>query len=361
MSNIIRIKRRLPDSLQTGLPTLQGGELAFNEINSTLYYGASSASGTDSIPIGGSGAYVDRTTSQSIEGDKTFTGITTLSSTTFSVDSTIDFGGNILTNVADPVNDQDVATKKFVIDQTSGNFVEKVEDEAVELSGGLTVTNGLTADTLKVTSTSTLDSLEVTNNTTVGGNLSVTGNLTVLGTTTTLDTTTTVTSSFNITNVGTTTALTVEQTGATDIAEFIDDGTTAFIIKDGGNIGVNTDSPNEKLTVVGNISADGNVFAINGDFTGTLDVDGAVIFGSTLGVTDAVDLDSTLNVDGNTTIHGTLSTVGVVTFDDALNVGGVLTVTSDASLQSSLTVTANISGTSGSSELVDFIIDGGSF
>ncbi|MBU3743186.1 MAG: hypothetical protein FGM61_01385, partial [Sediminibacterium sp.] len=57
MSNIIRIKRRLPDSLETGLPVLQSGELAFNEINKTLYYGASGVSGTESLAIGGEGVF----------------------------------------------------------------------------------------------------------------------------------------------------------------------------------------------------------------------------------------------------------------------------------------------------------------
>jgi len=63
MSNNIRIKRRLPNSpLGNSLPSLSSGELAFNEINRTLYYGASSYSvGISAIPIGGDGAFTTYT------------------------------------------------------------------------------------------------------------------------------------------------------------------------------------------------------------------------------------------------------------------------------------------------------------
>lgn len=70
-NNTILIKRRLPDSpLGTQIPTLSNGELGFNEVNSVLYYGASAGT----LSIGGSGAFVDRVTDQTISGNKTFFG-----------------------------------------------------------------------------------------------------------------------------------------------------------------------------------------------------------------------------------------------------------------------------------------------
>jgi hypothetical protein len=386
MSNIIRIKRRLPDSLLTGLPSLQGGELAFNELNNTLYYGASGVSGIDSIAIAGSGAYVDRTSSQSIGGDKTFTGTTTLSSTTFSPDSTIDFGSNVLTNVLNPVDPQDVATKDYVDNLASGNFVEKTENEFVALQGGLNVSSGLVTDTLSATGSvtfddtltvsgaSTLDSLDVTNNATVGGDLTVTGDLTVLGTTTTLETNVATTSAFEITNHGSQTALTVTQVdGSNDVAEFKDGSDTALIIKGDGNVGIGTATPNEKLTVSGNLSASGtiygasgmeissgagattfyvengkvgintetpneeltivgsisateDIFARNGTFTGTLDIDGAVNFNSTFDVDGASTLSSTLDVVGASTFASTVSAQGALTVDGTSTLNGAVTV-----------------------------------
>lgn len=252
--NTILIKRRSAGSPLNNIPTLSSGELAYNEKTSVLYYG--SDSGT--INIAGSGAYVNLANSQIISGPKTFTNSTTVSSLTVSAGSTINFGSNVLTNVADPVNAQDVATKQYVLDQTSGNFAQKVEDEAVVFTGGLTLSGGLGVDTI----TSTGD-------VTVGGNLTVVGDLEVQGGITSLETTTTVTSAFSITNAGTTKALTVTQTGSTDIAAFYDDANTALIIKDGGNIGVGTGTPNARLTVSGSLSATGAT-----SIASTLDVTG---------------------------------------------------------------------------------------
>lgn len=97
------------------------------------------------------------------------------------------------------------------------------------------------------------------NNLLVGNDLTVIGNLNVLGTTTQLDTLVYATSALSVTNSGTGPAATITQTGLEDVAVFYDDADTALIIKDGGNVGINTDTPNEKLTVVGNISATGNI------------------------------------------------------------------------------------------------------
>ena len=399
--NTILIKRRLESSLNTGLPTLSGGELAFSEKNHTLYYGGEYGT----LEIAGSGAFVDISNAQTITAPKTFTELTTLSSVTFSSDSTIDLGSNLITNLAEPASSSDAATKNYVDIAASGAssstnalsseiygyFVEKYETDAVELVGGLTVTSGITADNIHTT-----------------GDLLVTGDLTVLGDFSKLNTETTVTSAFSVVNTGSTTALTVEQTGSTDIAEFKDDGATALIIKDGGNVGIGTDAPNETLTVSGNISATGSIysdggveissgggattlyvedglvgintetpnealtvvgsisasvdiFARNGDFTGTMDIDGATTLGSTLDVTGATTFASTVSaqgavtVDGATVVNNTLNVTGAVDFDSTLNVDGTSTFVGDIS------ASADIVGVAGTSNIIGFIIDGGSF
>lgn len=439
--NTIQIKRRLQGSASTGIPLLSSGELAYNEKTDELYYGGEFGT----LTIAGSGAYVDRVTAQTIGGDKTFSGLTTLSSTTFSTGSIIDAGNNTITNVLDPVNAQDVATRNYVDSlansggsaltslsaEVYNNFVEKIESEAVILNGGLTVANDLSANAIFTTGDGS-----------IGGNLRVIGNLEILGATTTIETTTTTTSSFQVTNYGTDTALVVTQVdGSNDIAEFKDGNDTALIVKGDGNVGIgtatpnerltvtgnisatgtiyaaggmsvdgggvnttlyvedgkvgiNTETPNEALTIVGNISASQNIFAVNGDFTGTLDADGAATLGSTLYVTNAatfassvsaagaVDFDSTLDVVGATTLQSTLdvtgatvinnslSATGAVEFDSTLTVDGVTTinnnliVTGTSSLDNGAITTdgaGTITGTSGVSQLVDFIIDGGSF
>jgi hypothetical protein len=81
-ANAIRIKRRKYNSGNGGgAPgSLQWGELAYNEVDNILYYGyGSGTNGEDGIvnseniySIAGSGKYVDRSSDQTISGDKTF-------------------------------------------------------------------------------------------------------------------------------------------------------------------------------------------------------------------------------------------------------------------------------------------------
>ena len=75
MSNIIRIRRRTSGS--AGAPsTLENAELAFNEVGEVLYYGqgtgGSGGSATTIIPIAGSGAFMDLSSTQTVGGTKTF-------------------------------------------------------------------------------------------------------------------------------------------------------------------------------------------------------------------------------------------------------------------------------------------------
>ena len=85
-------------------------------------------------------------------------------------------------------------------------------------------------------------------------NLTVQGSLSVTGAFTCLDTTISVTSAMDITNHGTGPALLVNQTGSNDIVNFQDDGTSAFYIEDGGNVGIGCTNPVQKLDVNGRIN-----------------------------------------------------------------------------------------------------------
>ena len=69
-----------------------------------------------------------------------------------------------------------------------------------------------------------------------------------------------------ITNDGTGPAIVANQTGTLPVVDFQDDGTSAFYIKNGGNVGISETSPDEKLEVAGNILAkDSGVLAgVNG-------------------------------------------------------------------------------------------------
>lgn len=107
MANPIRIRRRTAGA--TGAPSsLLNAELAYNEVgpgNGILYYGRGTGGqnglATEVIPIGGDGAFVSLTASQSISGTKTFTGTVSLSGATIdglTTTGNIVVGGDLTVN-----------------------------------------------------------------------------------------------------------------------------------------------------------------------------------------------------------------------------------------------------------------------
>jgi hypothetical protein len=130
--------------------------------------------------------------------------------------------------------------------------------------------------------------------------LTVTGNLSVLGDFTYLNTSVSVTSSLSVVNVGTGPALYVKQAGTTPIAYFIDangPGSSGDIIfENNGFVGLGTASPTHRLTIKGNISADG----------------------ATLSGAKLINLSQTLSTTGNRIV--TVEADGTLTYD-ALGVG----------------------------------------
>ncbi len=123
-------------------------------------------------------------------------------------------------------------------------------------------TNGMFSDSL-ITETS-LGNITIAGGTTITGNLSVQGDLTCI------DTTVSVTSALSVVNAGTGPALYAEQAGsAQPIAIFKDTENLQTVIGDTGNVGIGFASgsfaPAEKLTVNGNLSANGNA-QIDGTF-----------------------------------------------------------------------------------------------
>ena len=75
MANTVRIKRRVSGA--TGAPSsLQNAEVAYNEVDDTLYYGkgtgGAGGSATSAVAIAGPGAFLALTGNQTIGGTKTF-------------------------------------------------------------------------------------------------------------------------------------------------------------------------------------------------------------------------------------------------------------------------------------------------
>ena len=112
MANKLRIKRRDSSGVAGAPSSLENAELAFNEADNTLYYGTGTAgangTATSVIAIGGYGAYATLGTTQTITGNKTFSGTVivatptadTHAATKVYVDAAITSVNSNVTNVA---------------------------------------------------------------------------------------------------------------------------------------------------------------------------------------------------------------------------------------------------------------------
>lgn len=96
-------------------------------------------------------------------------------------------------------------------------------------------------------------------------NLTVKGDLDVLGNMTYLDTLVHTTSAMTISNVGTGPALTVTQAGYEPIAHFIDSNGEDIVFADDGKVGLGTYEPNERLTVIGKVTATEGFYDLDGN------------------------------------------------------------------------------------------------
>jgi len=111
--------------------------------------------------------------------------------------------------------------------------------------------------------------LDVKGNTYLDGNLAITGDLSAFGNISYLDTKVILTSSFYVENKGLDAAATIIQTGNFPVLVCYDKdvglGVPSFIVDgaNAGNVGINTTTPTEKLTIVGNITGYHDKVAFN--------------------------------------------------------------------------------------------------
>lgn len=136
MANTIRIKRRASGA--AGAPeSLENAELAYNEVDNILYYGKGTGgvggSATTVEAIAGAGAYVGLSGTQTITGNKTFSGTVT---------------------VATPSSNMHAATKKYVDDSVSavsGSITvagDSGSSQTISLNDTFTIAGGTGIDTV---------------------------------------------------------------------------------------------------------------------------------------------------------------------------------------------------------------------
>jgi hypothetical protein len=138
MANTIRIKRRASGGA-TGAPaSLENAELAYNESdagNGVLYYGygtgGAGGSATSVVAIGGDGAFVNLTGTQTVSGDKTFTGSLTLNGATIDAITTT---GNVVVG-------GDLTVNGTTMDQAWRDWREAIRSASSEKVAGINATS----------------------------------------------------------------------------------------------------------------------------------------------------------------------------------------------------------------------------
>ena len=236
MANTLRIKRR-SSAGAAGAPTsLENAELAFNEADNTLYYGTGTGgaggSATSVIAIGGYGSYATLGTTQTLTGNKTFSGTVivptptanTHAATKLYVDSAV-AGATIANTTVTAASYGGAGTVATFTVQADGRLTaasnttisitaSQISDRASNLVTGLTGTaNEITVSNSGVGAVA----LSLPANVTISNNLTVTGDLIVNGNTTTLNTATLVVEDKNIVlaNVASPTDITANGAGFT--------------------------------------------------------------------------------------------------------------------------------------------------
>jgi len=153
MANTLRIKRRTTGA--SGAPaSLANAELAFNEVDSVLYYGrgtgGAGGTATSVDAIGGEGAFLSLTANQSISGTKTFTGTVALGG---SATATTQSQGNNSTSVATTAYvDSAVSTYSSTISIAgdSGTDTVNLQSGTLTVAGGTGLSSSAASDTVTI-------------------------------------------------------------------------------------------------------------------------------------------------------------------------------------------------------------------
>lgn len=345
MANVIRIKRRSGTGA-TGAPSsLKNAELAYNEADDTLYYGKGSDGSGDatSIPaIAGSGAYVTKSTTQTISGDKTFSGVVI---------------------VPAPTSNTHAATKKYVDDSISGvsGSITVAGDsgssQTVSLSDTLTISGGTGLSSV-ASATDTL-TINLDNTSVTAGSY---GSATAVSTFT-------VDAQGRLTAAGTSN-IAIASTAVTDFAEAVADTVGAMVSSNTeSGISVTYDDTDNTLdfdvadftltlggdltgnvtvTNLGNATLNAtiaaNSVALGTDTTGNYMVDVSAGTGISISHTAGEGSTATITNSGVTGLTGTTGEVSVSGSTGSITIGlpDDVTVTQDLAVGRNLTVTGNL-------------------
>ena len=322
MANTIRIKRRASGA--AGAPSsLKNAELAFNEVDSVLYYGL----GTDGsgvantvIAIGGDGGFLTLSSVQTVTGNKTFSGLVSL-------------GANATATTQTPDNNSNaVATTSYVDRAISGITIssETIQD----FVGDQLVTNAVHTG-ISATYDDAGDGAVDLSLTTTGVSAGSHGNATHSASFTV--------DAYGRLSAASNTAISVPSTAVSDFDEAAQDAAAAlFTNGTHSGIGATYDDANAKL----NLDVADFTITLGGDLTG--DVTITNLGSATLTASVAAN-SVALGTDTTGDYVGSISAGTGITLSNTGVEGGTFTVTNAG--VTGLTGTANeveVSGSTGS-------------
>lgn len=314
MANTIRIRRR--SSGASGAPSsLENAELAFNEVDNTLYYGKGSngagGSATTVEAIAGPGAFATLNTTQTISGDKTFSGVIAVPTPSANTHATTKlYVDNLIANIN--ANVSNVATSFTVAGDSGLNQTITSGVDTLSILGGIGLSSVTTSDTVTVN----LDNTSVTAGSYGAANSITTftvdeqGRLTAAGTTSVLIDLGTNTNGDYVASVAASTGISVSNTGTeggtftvTNEGVISVAGTSNQITASASNGNVTFSLANDvtipnNLTVTGDLLVQGNTTTLN---TSTLAVeDKNIVLANTVSPTDSSADGAGITVKGST-------------------------------------------------------------
>lgn len=313
MANTIRIRRR--SSGASGAPSsLENAELAFNEVDNTLYYGKGSnganGSATTIEAIAGPGAFATLSTNQTISGDKTFSGVIAVPTPSANAHATTKlYVDDLIANVNANIS---AIETEFTVSSDSGSSTITSGIDTLTIAGGDFISTSMIGDTVTIELNNTAVSAGSYGNATHIPNFTVDaqGRLTAAGTNAVLIDLGTNTNGNYVASVAASTGISVSNTGTeggtftvTNEGVISVAGTSNQITASASNGNVTFSLANDvtipnNLTVTGDLLVQGNTTTLN---TSTLAVeDKNIVLANTVSPTDSSADGAGITVKGST-------------------------------------------------------------